>query len=564
MKIKQFLYLCAIQFIVLATSLGANAQVYNYYFGNIHAHTEYSDGNAANLSAYKRAKPCFEYAKVSQNSNFYGISEHNHSMAGMLLPNFHKGLLEADSVNQNSVFTTLYGMEYGVISGGGHVLVYGIDSLIGWETGNYDIYNSQYDYSSLFQKINRHPGAFAYLAHMQSTDYGNLLTQPYNALWDSAIVGLAIRSGPAFSSDTTYNNPSTSTYNARYQDLLKKGYHVSVGMDGDNHNITFDRATDARTVILATSLSRANVMDAYRKLRFYASDDWNAKVDFKVNGKVMGSVFSSNADASITLTITDADAETTSSIKIWYGVPASGSTATALTSNTNSSSISFTHSMVAGSSYYYYAEITQADGDKIWTAPIWFNKNSSVLPIELVSFTAEKRKQQIILNWTTASEINNNYFSVLRSSDNLIFEPIAKINGGGNSSSLLNYSAIDQHPLTGINYYRLDQYDFNGEVSSSSIVMNVCTEKNHSIQILNNPSFNSLINYVMINEISERATVQLLDELSNVIYTEQIFVEKGEKSYSITTAHLSNGIYFLKFYFQETNSIETLKVEVRE
>jgi len=353
----------------------ANAQTYNYYYGNIHSHTQYSDGNKAADTAYTTSRACYQYAKQSLHANFLGISEHNHLQAGMHLADYHLGISEADSANQDGVFTALHGMEYGVITNGGHVIVYGIDSLIGWEAGNYDIYNGEYDYDGLFKKVNSHSGAFAYLAHMQTTDYNNLISQPYNVAWDSSIVGLAMRSGPAFSTDTSYADPSSSIYNARYQDLLKRGYHVGVGMDHDNHYITFERENKARTVVLATSLTRANIMDAYRHRRFYASDDWNANVNFTVGGNIMGSVVSSTSDPIISISVADGDGELCSSIKIWYGVPGSNIAAATLTSVSNSNTLNYTHSIGLNSSYYYYAEITQTDGDKIYTSPVWYTKN---------------------------------------------------------------------------------------------------------------------------------------------------------------------------------------------
>src|SRR5258705_6373393 len=96
-----------------------SAQTWNYYYGNIHSHSEYSDGNQSNTTGYYTVKPCFVYADNSQHTDFFGISDHNHSMAGMSRANFHKGLLEADSVNQNGAFTTMYGMEYGLSNNGG-------------------------------------------------------------------------------------------------------------------------------------------------------------------------------------------------------------------------------------------------------------------------------------------------------------------------------------------------------------------------------------------------------------------------------------------------------------
>ncbi len=78
----------------------------------------------------------------------------------------------------------------------------------------------EYNYTTLFNKITARPGAFAYLAHPQATDYGNLLST-YSANAYQAVIGMAARSGPAFSTNSTYSDPATSDflYLIQYFDL---------------------------------------------------------------------------------------------------------------------------------------------------------------------------------------------------------------------------------------------------------------------------------------------------------------------------------------------------------
>ncbi|CAN5563262.1 hypothetical protein BH11BAC1_BH11BAC1_04140 [soil metagenome] len=538
------------------------AQVYNYYYGNIHAHSGYSDGNQAANASYNSAKKCFQYAAQSLHTNYFGISDHNHSMAGMLKPDYQKGRLESDSVNQDNIFTTLYGMEYGVINNGGHVIVYGIDSLIGWEAGNYDIFNSEYDYNSLFNMIAGRQNAFAYLAHMNATDYGNLLGQPYNATWDQAIVGLAMKNGPAFSTDTTYSNPSTTTYNTRFQDLLKKGYHVSVGIDQDSHYITFDRSSQGRTVVLATSLTRTNMIDAFRNRRFYASEDWNAQADFRVNNHLMGSIFTDINNPTINILITDPDVEAVSSIKIWFGIPGSGTTATVLTSNFNSSTLNFTHSISTGSTYYYYAEITQADGNKIWTAPVWVTKISSPLPVELIHFSATREEQSVLLSWITASEINNDHFNVLRGETNNDFTEICQLDGSGNTSTMRSYSVLDNEPLRGINYYRLDQVDIDGTVNQLKTVALNFSDRIFDVTFFPNPVSGSHISFGVQTVLKGSIQVEIYSSFGELVYTGNEALEKGFNSLVIDGKHFHSGIYMYKITDTISGEVMTGKIEI--
>lgn len=94
------------------------------------------------------------------------------------------------------------------------------------------------------------------------------------------------------------------------------------------------------------------------------------------------------------------------------------------------------------------------------------------LSIELVFFNAYRIDQQMVsLEWQTASERNNDYFTVQRSANGLDWEDILTQDGAGNSTILLNYYDIDTAPLPGISYYRLKQTDFDGVFTYSQIVM---------------------------------------------------------------------------------------------
>jgi hypothetical protein len=97
---------------------------------------------------------------------------------------------------------------------------------------------------------------------------------------------------------------------------------------------------------------------------------------------------------------------------------------------------------------------------------------SIVLPIELVEFkgVSDEASHSTLLSWTTGSEKENKYFSVERSLDGENFQSIGIINGAGNSTGIREYSYVDEKPFKGINYYRLQQVDFNGNQSTSRMI----------------------------------------------------------------------------------------------
>jgi hypothetical protein len=94
----------------------------------------------------------------------------------------------------------------------------------------------------------------------------------------------------------------------------------------------------------------------------------------------------------------------------------------------------------------------------------------SPLPIELLSFNAIQNKDIVNIFWETASETNNDYYTVERSKDGIAFEPVSITKGSSKSLQNLEYAETDFNPLSGISYYRLKQTDLNGEFSYSKIV----------------------------------------------------------------------------------------------
>ncbi|MBL7944057.1 MAG: T9SS type A sorting domain-containing protein, partial [Flavobacteriales bacterium] len=85
-----------------------------------------------------------------------------------------------------------------------------------------------------------------------------------------------------------------------------------------------------------------------------------------------------------------------------------------------------------------------------------------VLPVDLLTFTAEEAKEGIALHWVTATEMNNDYFAIERSMDGNNWEMIGTLDGYGSTSEIHHYNWTDTFPKEGWNYYRLRQYDYNG------------------------------------------------------------------------------------------------------
>lgn len=158
-----------------------------------------------------------------------------------------------------------------------------------------------------------------------------------------------------------------------------------------------------------------------------------------------------------------------------------------------------------GSSQYLNNDgIYYEDGNCIPTASV-------ILPVHLIRFDVKKKKSNSLLTWNTASEINNDYFEILRSKDGRSFNKIGKINGNGNTNSESFYHFLDNNPLYGTNYYRLKQVDFNGNFTFSKIESIAFNESNAFIYPTQTENFIQIKNTI----ISE-TSLEIYDVLGRV------------------------------------------------
>ncbi|MEM6524281.1 MAG: T9SS type A sorting domain-containing protein [Bacteroidota bacterium] len=181
-----------------------------------------------------------------------------------------------------------------------------------------------------------------------------------------------------------------------------------------------------------------------------------------------------------------------------------------------------------------FSGVNLVDGDVITIG----NTDASVpLPIDLLSFNARKVKNDVLVTWTTASELNNDYFTIERSANAQDWQPVSTIPGAGNSTSTINYQMTDTRPLLGTSYYRLKQTDYDGRFSYSHIVKVVMEA---DITVNPNPS-NGLFH--IKSKSDDQRQYQLFDLQGRVMNAPVIRNELGT---SIDASALPNGIYLLR------------------
>ena len=173
-----------------------------------------------------------------------------------------------------------------------------------------------------------------------------------------------------------------------------------------------------------------------------------------------------------------------------------------------------------------------------------FQTSISPLPIGLVDFTAQCNTNNVIINWTTASEIDNNYFTIERSKDASVFNSIGTIKGAGNSSCNINYSFTDTNPFVGEGYYRLKQTDFNGNSTTFNIVATECKPDVAPVFL----HYNSQTGTITIDINSDMAaeyTSCIYDEQGRRVSSRQFYHDKDNRDFTVEVSSLRTGIYFL-------------------
>lgn len=176
----------------------------------------------------------------------------------------------------------------------------------------------------------------------------------------------------------------------------------------------------------------------------------------------------------------------------------------------------------------------------IWSTP---------LPIELSSFTASLEYEGVQLRWTTASEKNNDHFTIERSGEkSFVFHEVAKIKGEGNSTQPKNYTHLDVAPYIGKTIYRLKQTDFDGKVTySKSIAVSLASEKPPLATVEPNPSDGSKLQVRLENIRSGMVFISIYNSSGQVILTRAAEATGQKSSYLsiIPDIALPPGIYVL-------------------
>ena len=172
------------------------------------------------------------------------------------------------------------------------------------------------------------------------------------------------------------------------------------------------------------------------------------------------------------------------------------------------------------------------------------------LPVTFTQFTGSKQVNVNILNWSTATELNNKGFALQRSSDGINFTTIAFVNSkaiNGNSNATLDYNFIDTKPLLSNNYYRLQQVDIDGKESYSKVVL-LKGNKTASLNIISiypNPSHQTL-SVLLSAPANDKVTLVITDIAGKVLTQKIVNAVVGDNTIQVDINKLTAGSYIIK------------------
>lgn len=350
---------------------------YNIYFGQIHSHTEYSDGAGTCDQAFNYAKNTakqLDFLAVTDHSNSFDNADKATLLDGSVSEEWKEGHALADKYTDTD-FVSLYGYEMTWSNGLGHINTFNTDGFQSRTGASYNTYSTalQNYYATLktdTESISQfnHPG----------TTFGDFSDfDHYDAEIDNLITLIEVGNGEGAIGSSGYF-PSYEYYTR----ALDKGWHVSPTNNQDNHKGNWGDSNTARTVILADSLTRDNIYDALRNMRTYATEDNDLEINYTLNGEIMGTILEQTPEnAEIAVSLKDPTDEAIGKVEV---IVNGGLSIAEEVIATNEATVKFN---LPVSYSYYYIKVTEPDRNIAVTAPVWVSEVESV-GISSISTTA--------------------------------------------------------------------------------------------------------------------------------------------------------------------------------
>ena len=356
------------------------------YFGQLHSHTQYSDGAGSLESALDYVKNLPEIANV----DFVAFTDHSNYFDSKNNPNVEAALYDMSLVNdsdpshswatyKNTVaafnaanvgkMVAIAGFEMTWSGGPGHINTFNTPGIVSRNNATLNNKTKDAGLQAYYKLLSQTEGAnsISQFNH-PGTTFGNFIDFGYwDAVVDTRMYMVEVGNGEGQIGAGGYY-PSYEQYIM----ALDKGWHVAPTNNQDNHKGRWGNANDARDVILTDDFTEDGIYAALRARRMYATEDKNLELDYTVNGNMMGSIIDVPEKLNFEISFNDPD-RTDSIAKVELVV---NSGKVAYTWNSAADLAKGSVSVELAPAYtYYFVRVTEGDGDLAVTAPVWVGES---------------------------------------------------------------------------------------------------------------------------------------------------------------------------------------------
>lgn len=424
---------------------------WNLYFGQLHAHTDISNGAGS-------VEEAFQYASQVDGLDFFAVTDHSDSF-----DNADMGAIDADGADisadwaagkqaaasvTNGDFVGLFGFEmtWPEDKQLGHISTF---NTPGWQTRDQaDFENVPTALENYYKALTSVPGSVSQFNHPDTVHGDFERFDHYSPQYD-AVVSLLEVAG------------EDGVVDCEYYDLaLDKGWHVAPTNNQNNHKGQWGDASEARTVVLAKSLTEESLYAAMKDRRVYATQDSDLAIYYELNGTVMGSIIPKSESAAVTVFLSDPTDEAIGNVEV---VTDGGAVLVSEYVETPSQVLELSAS---GGRSYYYLRITQPDGDVAVTAPVWMDGYDD---IGIESFTSDTltpaRDEEIGLTVELYNDesVEFDLDALSLYADETLVSTVSDL-GEVAGMSMLDYTFSYAHPELGVTEFRVEAVgSVNGE-----------------------------------------------------------------------------------------------------
>ena len=376
------------------------ATKYQHYFGQLHSHTQYSDGAGTLTDALRYV----ENLPASANVQFVAFTDHSNYFDSSSSPNVEAALYDTSLVKDSDAnhswktykdtiakfnkdnagsMVAIGGFEMTWSGGPGHINTFNTPGIVSRNNSTLNNKTADAGMKAYYALLSQAEGATSISQfNHPGTTFGNFKDFNYwDPVIDSRMYMVEVGNGEGQIGAGGYY-PSYEQYIM----ALDKGWHLAPTNNQDNHKGKWGNANDARDVILTDSFTEDGIYEAIRALRMYATEDKNLELTYTVNGLMMGSSITEIPDKlNVEVTVNDPDAS--DSIAKVEVVANSGKVA--YTWDNAAQLRSGKLSATLDPSYsYYFIRVTQKDGDLAVTSPVWVGESLKLGISNMVCGTA--------------------------------------------------------------------------------------------------------------------------------------------------------------------------------